>query len=184
MRKLLTVALTGAALTAASAVFAQNAPAPAAPARGAAEMTRDQAQARAAEAFGRLDRNRDGKLDLADREVAQAERQKAAFDRADADHNGAISYAEFTASRDQRGERAGGRRGDRRGPMARGRGNGARLTQADTNKDGAVTREEFAAQMLQRFDRADSNKDGKVTRDERRDAFRGMRGPGRAPAAG
>ena len=39
--------------------------------------------------------------------------KKAMFDRIDADHNGAISYAEFTAMREQRGGK-GERRGNAR----------------------------------------------------------------------
>lgn len=38
--------------------------------------------------------------------------------------------------------------------------------EADTNRDGAVTREEFIAKADRHFGIADTNKDGKITRDE------------------
>ena len=41
---------------------------------------------------------------------------------------------------------------------------------ADTNKDGAVSREEAQAQFNKRFDAMDQNKDGKVTPEEMRAA--------------
>lgn len=59
----------------------------------------------------------------------------------------------------------------------RGRGAGmamALLGQADANHDGVVTRQEFVAAALKRFDAADTNHDGKVTLAERRAAFRAM----------
>jgi hypothetical protein len=38
---------------------------------------------------------------------------------------------------------------------------------ADTNRDGAVTRAEFASAALARFDRVDVDKDGTISADER-----------------
>ncbi|MEO6152399.1 MAG: EF-hand domain-containing protein [Croceibacterium sp.] len=187
MRKFfaLTLTLASAALVGSAAAQAQ----PATPAGVAPEITRDQVQTRAAAAFDRLDRNRDGKLDPADRSANRAERQKALFDRIDTDHNGSVTYAEFAAVRDQRGgARQAGGAVLRRGAMARGpggrmamrRGGGQQIgAMADANKDGAITREEFAAAMLQRFDRVDTDHDGKVSPDERRGGMRGLRGPGR-----
>ena len=40
------------------------------------------------------------------------------------------------------------------------------MMRADTNGDGAVSRDEALAQAAQRFDRMDLNHDGKLTRDE------------------
>jgi len=40
------------------------------------------------------------------------------------------------------------------------------FNEADTNHDGAVTREEFLAKANQQFGMGDTNKDGKITRDE------------------
>jgi len=167
--------LVGAvALTASGAALAQDR-------QAAPEMTRAAAEQRAIEAFSKLDVNGDGKIDTADREA----RQKARFDRIDADSNGAISFAEFTAKRSRpdgeragRGERDGQRMGMRGGRgMRGGYGTGLRGNVA-ANQDGAVTQAEFAAAVLARFDAADADKDGTVSATERksqRDAMREQR---------
>ena len=46
---------------------------------------------------------------------------------------------------------------------------------ADANKDGAVTKDEFAAAAATRFDSADTNKDGSLTPAERQAAHQAMR---------
>jgi Ca2+-binding EF-hand superfamily protein len=163
-----------AALTAGSVATAQGAPADRAP------MTRAAVEQRADRAFDRLDANHDGKIDAADRAV----RQKARFDRIDANHDGQLSYAEFTAMHEGRAEAGNarvGQRGDHagRGGMRRmahagfGRGGMARL--ADADKDGTVTKAEFQAAAVQRFERLDANHDGTVTRDEAKAARDNMR---------
>ncbi len=123
-----------------------------------AEVTRTQAQDRAARVFDRLDANKDGQLDQADRSA----RQRARFDRVDADADGAISFEEFSALRERRSARA-----PRRGPMAHG---------PRANPDGAraISRDAFTSRALARFDRADADKDGVVTAEERR-SMREMR---------
>lgn len=158
MRKPITLALAAtAALVAAGAAQAQ--PAPRAPA------TRAEAEQRLAEVFGRMDRNGDGVLDAADRAAAR----RAAFDAIDADNDGAISFAEFEARRagprEARAERAPGERGfgRRGGPGALGLARAA-----DADNDGVVTRDEFTAAALARFDRADADRDGTISREERR----------------
>jgi Ca2+-binding EF-hand superfamily protein len=167
-----------AALTVGGAASAQPAPGP------QREMTRAAAEQRAERMFERLDANRDGQIDTADRAL----RQKARFDRVDTDHDGQLSYAEFTAmhgQRDhkradatgehgQRGEHFRGHRGHRfaKGGFA-GRGGMVRL--ADADKDGAITKAEFRAAALGRFDRLDGNHDGTVTRDEAKAARDNMR---------
>ena len=52
-------------------------------------------------------------------------------------------------------------------PMGHGRGGGRGLMRADTNGDGFVTREEYTANVDQRFARMDDNGDGTLTPDER-----------------
>lgn len=47
-----------------------------------------------------------------------------------------------------------------------GMGGGRILERADANGDGTISREEFRAQSLKRFDRLDANHDGSVTKDE------------------
>lgn len=169
MRKLTISLLAGAvALTGSTAAFAQQ------ERRGPPQdMTRDAVEQRTAQLFQRLDANGDGKLDAADREA----RQKAVFDRIDTDHSGEISYAEFTAMRDKRGDRAErrgdhdregprmGKRGKRGGP---GMGPRAMLRQADANHDGAITLAEFQTAALARFDAVDTNHDGTISQAERK----------------
>jgi hypothetical protein len=157
MPKFLTLTLAAAALAAGGVAYAQ------------AGVATDQPQPRAGSALGQ-------------RDPPQREaRQRAMFERLDADHNGSISYAEFSALRDRVGARLEERRGQRfegfgarreRGPMPRSeRGPGLNAA-IDGNRDGTVSREEFAAAAMQRFDRLDANHDGKVTPDERRGAVR------------
>src|SRR3546814_13328405 len=62
--------------------------------------------------FARLDANKDGKLDAADRAAKRAERQAKRFARLDADGDGSISKAEWdqhgadrAAKRAERGEK-------------------------------------------------------------------------------
>lgn len=169
MRNTLMLSLAAVVAIAASGVaYAQAERAPA----ERPGMTRAQVQERTAEAFARMDLNKDGVLSQADREA----REKAMFERIDADHDGAVTFAEFNAQRDQRA--------DRRGPggprAARGMGRGM-ARGADADRDGTVTQAEFSGAALARFDRADANKDGKISGDERRGMRHLERGPGRGP---
>ena len=163
-----------------------------APERGAfprgpkpAPMTRAEAQDRAARMFDRMDANKDGQLDQADR----AARQRARFDRLDNDSDGAISFEEFSAARiearaEARPEQRNGARADRRVGGARGAGLMRLGRGVDPDGDRATSREEFTSRALAQFDRADADKDGTVTAQERR-AMRGaLREKRRAPAAG
>ena len=155
--------------------------------RGGMTDSRADAGVKARAMFARMDANGDGKLDKADREA----RQVAQFKKLDTDGNGTVSQSEFLASRaaKQDGPRAGR---DRMGPGMAGPGmagpDGAKMDRkgkdgrmammrrsADGNNDGAISRDEFVAGALARFDRADANKDGKVTPDERRTAMKAMR---------
>src|SRR5688572_10740420 len=107
MRKSLTLSFaTAAAVLAAGAAYAQpTKPEP-------REMTRADVEQRTAERFGRMDANKDGLLNDADREATR----RQTFDAIDADKDGTISFAEFDARRDQRGEA----RTERRGAGERG----------------------------------------------------------------
>ncbi len=151
------------------------------------DMTREQAETRAATSFARMDANGDGLLNEADGEA----RQRARFDRVDSDGNGSLSFEEFAAIReniaerrgqrgerrdDRRGERAqrGGRPGGDRMAMGGRRGGGgpnlaALMRQnADTDGDGAISQAEYTAAALTRFQRQDADGDGTVTAAERR----------------
>lgn len=99
-----------------------------------------------------------------------------AFANADANQDGMITRAEFAATRaanfgrlDRNGDGAVSK--DDLGRLARMRAQAAQrfdqlIKAADTNGDGKVTRQEFAAAPMPMFDRADANGDGQVDRSE------------------
>lgn len=140
-------------------------------------VTRAEAQTHAATMFAKMDINKDGKLDAADREA----RQMARFDRADANKDGSVSRDEFAAARKAAGERraewkAKGEHAEHMGGHGRGmKGGMMMLAMADTNKDKAVSKDEFLAAHAKHFDQADANKDGSLTPDERKAAMAKMR---------
>lgn len=194
MKKTL-IGLSLVALAAGGVAIAQPMGGPGRDAMADKTVTRAEAQTRAGEMFAKMDANKDGKLDAADREAHRAERRAAMFARLDTDKNGSISRDEFNAAR-QRPE-GGGKWGDgKRGEGQRGeghRGHGMRggkhgggmmmLGMADTNKDRAVSRDEFLAAHARHFDMTDANKDGQISPDERkaarakmREHMRGMKG--------
>lgn len=194
-----TLAITGT--VAGIAVAQQQAPRPARPMMsdpfGHATVTRAEAQAKAAEMFATLDANKDGKLDATDRQARRAARLGTMFDKMDANKDGRIDKAEFTAAHQpaaagQAGAMAGmrgmgrhgmdGMRGHRMGPGDR-MGQGGRMGGMDGNGDRTITRDEFLAGALKRFDGADANKDGKLTPEERRTAMRGRMSGRNAPPA-
>lgn len=190
MTKKITLLTLGAALVAV--------PVLAAPGGGDrnATQTRAEVQTKAAEMFARMDVNKDGQIDAADRAAKHAERQARMFERLDANKDGNISKAEWdqhgadrAAKRAERGEKradAGeGKRGMRGHHGKRGGHRGMMMGKADTNGDKAVSLAEFQTAALARFDAADANKDGQVTPEERkaqRGEWRAKRGSA-APAA-
>ncbi len=202
MKKTL-IGLSFVALAAGGVAIAQPMGGPGRDPMAGKTVTRAEAQTRAAEMFARMDANKDGKLDAADREARRTERRAAMFATLDTDRNGSISRDEFNAQR-QRADGAGknwgkqgeGKRGEgRRGHGMRGKHGGGMmmLGMADTNKDRAVSRDEFLAAHGKHFDMADANKDGQMSADERkaarakmREHMRGMKGGqhGRAAPAG
>lgn len=172
--KKLVVAASVATLALAGAAFAETHK----PGGGGGEQTlaRADALARSAQMFDRMDANKDSKLDAADREA----RRTAAFDRLDANKDGNISRAEFAAPRPVMGagaERRGNGMGHGMGHgMGQRRGGGMMLMRmADSDRDGAVSRAEFATAAAARFDRVDANRDGQITPAERQAARAAMR---------
>ena len=146
---------------------------------GGDSFTRAEAQARAGNAFDRMDANNDGRLDRADREA----RQNARFDRIDTDGNGSLSREEFAAMRSAGGgEMREGRRGKRHGGWGRMGGRGM-MQNLDANGDGAITKAEFTAHAMTRFAAADADNDGTVTAAERKAAREAMRQAHRASRA-
>ena len=176
MNKSLTLTLFAAtALAAGTAALAQDGATPGPAPRG--DLTRADIEQRTTAMFGRMDLNKDGLLNDADRAAARRE----AFDRVDTDKNGSISFAEFDARRDDhreaRAERRGsGRDGHRFGDRGHGFGGHGLARTADADKDGTVTQAEFTTAALARFDQADANSDGTISLEERREARQHMRG--------
>ena len=192
--KKVALGLSAGALALGGFAYAQGGPGrhgPMMDADGDGVVTRAEAQASAAAMFTRMDVNKDGKIDAADREARRTQRKEEMFARLDTDKNGSISKAEFMAAKapgDGRrggpgmdGERGGrhhaGMRGEgkRHGRMHHARGPGGMMMMADTDKDGAVTQAEFTAASMKHFDMMDSDKDGKVTAEERKAAHEKMK---------
>lgn len=192
----LTLGLSVAALAIGGAACAQ---APASPpqdgprmerpridANGDGTVTRAEAQAAATALFARLDVNKDGKLDQADRELGRQQKRDKMFAKLDTNGDGSISKTEFAADKGPegrgpdgpgkdgpRGEHGrhgpgkGGHGGPGRGHGPHGGGMMAMARDADTNKDGAISQAEFMAAAMKRFDAEDTNHDGQVTKAER-----------------
>lgn len=120
-----------------------------------------------------------------------------AFDRLDTNKDGVISRAEFNAAHERRVERRvirhapgaaaapgaahEGMRMHRMGKMMMG---GHMFAMADANKDGRVSLKEATDAAVRHFDMADANRDGRVTPDERRQMHRQMMEKHRAPKVG
>lgn len=185
MKKTITLSLVGAALLATTGVAVAQGGQDGR--RGpAADVTRDQAVARADARFARLDVNRDGSVTADEarqaRQANRAQRQGQRFDRLDTNRDGVLSREEFGQRQALRGERREGRgmRAGRQGRRGGGEARAARMFGAD----GALTREEFRARALQRFERLDLNRDGTITAAERQEArqrLRAQRQSRRAP---
>jgi Ca2+-binding EF-hand superfamily protein len=190
MKKILISSAAAAAILASGAAFAQSArPAQAAPAantKAEQPLTRAMVQSRVAAMFSKLDANHDGfitkdELSTVEAQRAQNIEERAAkfdpskiFDRIDANHDGKITLAEVNALRSKRAGAAAGAQPQETSFKGI-------LAQADTNKDGVVTRAEFevvgqqikarmqraaatpGAMATRMFDVADTNKDGRVS---------------------
>lgn len=168
--KSIKILLAGATLLAGAGVAVAQQPG----ARGPmADVTRDQAVARAEQRFQQLDANRDGRVTADEarqvRQAGRAERQGRLFDRLDANRDGSLSREEFAARGQMRGERGAGR------GMGGMRGGAEGRAMRMFGEDGVITAEEFRARALQRFERLDANRDGTVTMAERQQVRQQMR---------
>lgn len=93
-------------------------------------------------------------------------RRRAHLMRADTDHDGRISLAEWAAQRAAHPGRDGGQ------------GDPARMfRRLDANNDGYLTPDEIDAVTARRFSRADADHDGRITPDERVKLNEGGREP-------
>lgn len=133
------------------------------------DMTRAQAMQMANTHFDRMDANKDGKLDRADREAMHAKMAAEMFDRTDANHDGMISRDEWNAGAAKMAAMHGGS-GMRGRPMMRHMG-----MMADADGDRAISRDEFQKRALEHFDRVDANHDGTISAAEREQAHAAMR---------
>ena len=124
------------------------------------------------------DADKDGKVTRAEF-LAGAE---ARFAKLDANKDGVLTADEMHAGRGKFGHRFGGAPGlmpqDSPSPMGQGMG-GRMLDRLDTDKDGKISKAEFAAQSAERFARMDTNGDGKIDAAERSAAAEGGRRGGR-----
>lgn len=119
-----------------------------------------------------LDKDRDGALS-ADEIAAAADALRAL----DKDEDGSVSAEELRPRRPDRGP---GERGGERPEGGEGRrgGRGGFIMRYDSNEDGFVTREEYAAGMDEQFNRFDKNQDGKIDAEEAASGFGGPEGRG------
>ena len=179
MKKIL-IGLSALALGLAGAAYAQEGM-PGGDPLGDKTVTKAAFMAKHAQMFDKMDANRDGKLDSADRAAHEGQM----FDRTDTNHDGALSRDEVTAAHQRGpGADAAGHDGKHRGGREGGHGGGMKMMMmkmADTNKDGAVSRDEFVAAHAKHFDMMDVNRDGQLTQPERkaaRDKMHAMSGMG------
>ena len=155
-------------------------------------VTRAEAQAHSAEKFTRMDLNKDGRIDQADRSAHASAMRDEHFAKLDTNKDGSISRPEFDIAHSggpDGGHRMGARDGGHGmggmgtgGSMMGGGGHGKghrggmkMMQMADTNKDQAISRDEFTAAHAKHFEMSDANKDGKLTPEERRAAHAKMR---------
>lgn len=144
-------------------------------------VTKAEFLAKGAAMFDKMDVNHDRKLDSADRAAHEGEM----FDHLDTNRDGSVSRDEFTAAHANGGPEgkpgAGQRHGDHGGGHDGGHMGMMMMHMADTNQDGAVSRDEFAAAQAKHFDMMDANHDGQLTQAERkaaRDKMKAMGGMG------
>jgi Ca2+-binding EF-hand superfamily protein len=112
------------------------------------------------------------RMKRAERRMDPARRAQA-FERLDANRDNVISRDEWARAQEarsqrmaQRGQGAGMQRMRGQGRM----GGGMMLRMADADRDQRVSLQEATNAALQRFDRVDLNRDGQITREERQQA--------------
>jgi len=113
-------------------------------------------EAAEAEAFKKMDTNGDGKIS-ADEHAAAA---KKMFDLADANHDGKLSPEELSAAHEKMhpGKKATGHPDEQTAAE--------KLKAMDTNGDGAISADEWAAGSKARFDKLDTDHDGSLNKTE------------------
>jgi Ca2+-binding EF-hand superfamily protein len=102
-----------------------------------------------------LDTNHDGKISVT--ELAAG--AKVRFDAMDVDHNGRVTTAEMDASN---------KAGTKGAYTAQSVSSATRIKAMDSNNDGMLTADEYAAYAKAQFDAMDSNHDDQLSEDELR----------------
>lgn len=108
--------------------------------------------------FEEIDANSDGKLDFAEFSAPMVTR----FETADADSNGTITEAEIETARENNGGR-----GDRKGRF---------IKRVDVDENGEITKAELEVHSQKMFDRIDADKDGFATQEELKEMRANFRG--------
>lgn len=180
--------IAGALLATTGVAIAQ----PAERGRGAgAEITREQAIARASERFARLDTNRDGSLTRAEmragRQQMRTQRQERRQERlARMPEERRARLAQRMEARSELREQRLEQRAERRAriqamsPEQRAQHRAERQTRRGDRRGqfaggATVSLEQFRARALHRFERLDANRDGRVTVAERREVRKQLR---------
>jgi Ca2+-binding EF-hand superfamily protein len=171
-------------LTAAAFALALAAPAVAAPDGKRAGYDRSEPMARAEmmtkieQRFAKLDTNADGTIDAAEmaahREAMKAARAERLASMSEEDK--AKRQAKMEQRRAAMKERKAERVAAGEAPRERRSKKGGWIARIDANGDGVISREEFTAPAIKRFDRLDANNDGIVTPEERAAGRRAARG--------
>jgi hypothetical protein len=145
-----------------------------------AAVTRADTLAMASQRFNRIDTNKDGMIDAAEmaahqdtmqerRSQRMAARAVARADEAAAETTDAATDAATAARREARAKLAKARAEARSAQAEYG------FAMRDADGNGMITRDEFTAPALKRFDRADADADGVVTPEERTKMREGRR---------
>jgi hypothetical protein len=138
--------------------------------------------------FDKLDANHDGKLSSDDRGLARTERRDALFSKLDSNKDGAISKAEFSiAHRDgPRGpQQAGDDKGNARFSHANWRPRPMHGMMPGSAQE-PISKADFVAKGLARFDKVDTDHDGIISpaeRDAARTNMRDDRGRNKKPSS-
>jgi Ca2+-binding EF-hand superfamily protein len=141
--------------------------------------------------FDKLDANHDGKLSPEDRDLARTERRDVLFSKLDSNKDGSISKAEFSsARRDGQPGRSGQQQADDdKGDARFSHANWRPRPMHGMMPGGAqepISKADFVAKGLARFDKVDTDHDGIISpaeRDAARTQMRDDRGRNQKPSA-
>jgi Ca2+-binding EF-hand superfamily protein len=137
---------------------------------GNGAVTRSEMRTTEGERFDKIDTNHDGQLTADEIQAAHREAAAAHFAAKDTDKDGKLSRAEVAKMPDPMFARLDANHDGFLTPdeLAQGHaGHGQKgFQRADTNGDGAISRDEALARSEKRFARLDTNGDGVITQEE------------------